>query len=205
MIQSNTIQYTNKWNSTLIRAEKINIPQTRIPSKRGILPRGPDILFPRNSKQLRNLVPFPTSTQEPRGMSTMLHLKPVSSPLFHTSQRRRRIERLPLRASCFSASYVEGCVSPSHIFSLVRVTHACTRQVKHHRDILPFFYNSLSIAEITLKSWSFILYLLSTIELIYFKITFMRIVDYYNYYWCNACLNKISLKKKIRYIFHVEN
>lgn len=123
----------------LVHTQKINIDQTRIRNKGGILPRGPDTLFPRNSRQLRNLVPFPTSTQEPRGMSTMLHLKPVSSPLFHTSQRWRRIERLPLRASCFSASYVEGCVSPSHIFSLVRVTHACPRLVRRHRNVLPFF------------------------------------------------------------------
>lgn len=171
----NLIQFNIQTNE-IQRAEKINIPQTRIPSKGGILPRGPDTLFPRNSRQLRNLVPFPTSTQELRGMSTMLHLKPVSSPLFHTSQRRRRIERLPLHASCFSASYVEGCVSPSHIFSLVRVTHACPRRVKRHRDVLPLFYNPLNVVGITLKSWSFILYLLSTIELIYFKITFYRII-----------------------------
>lgn len=123
----------------LVHTQKINIDQTRIRNKGGILPRDPDTLFPRNSRQLRNLVPFPTSTQESRGMSTMLHLKPVSSPLFHTSQRWRRIERLPLRASCFSASYVEGCVSPSHIFSLVRVTHACPRWVRRHRNVLPFF------------------------------------------------------------------
>lgn len=146
----NLIQFNIQTNE-IQRAEKINIPQTRIPSKGGILPHGPDTLFPRNSRQLRNLVPFPTSTQELRGMSTMLHLKPVSSPLFHTSQRRRRIERLPLHAFCFSASYVEGCVSPSHIFSLVRVTHACPRRVKRHRDVLPLFYNPLSVVGITLK------------------------------------------------------
>lgn len=107
-------------------------------SKGRILPCDPDTLFPRNSRQLRNLDPFPMSMQiEASRYGVILHSKPVLSPLFHTSRRRDVVSKdflfelpAPLlhmwRAACPQVTYSLSCVSHTRVLNASRYHRLAT-------------------------------------------------------------------------------